>query len=99
MTQPTPESRAARIEHTLREVFRPAHLELHDDSWQHRGHAGAQGGSHFRVVIASAAFEGKSLVEQHKAVQDALRELIRSGEVHALQMKTMPASRLPGPGP
>ncbi len=97
MSQPTPETRAARVERTLREVFQPALLELHDDSWQHRGHAGAQGGSHFRVVIASAAFEGKSLVEQHKLVQDSLRDLIRSGEVHALQMKTLPASRLPGP--
>lgn len=92
MSDPT-ETRAARIERTLRDVFQPVHLELHDDSWQHRGHAGAQGGSHFRVVIASAAFEGKSLVEQHKAVQDALRDMIRSGEVHALQMKTQPASR------
>lgn len=99
MSAPPADDRPARVQALLVERFAPAHLEVHDDSWQHRGHAGARGGgSHLRVVIAAAAFEGKTLVEQHRLVQDALKDLVRSGEVHALQLRTLPPSRL-GPGP
>ena len=42
---------------------------------------------HFRAVIVSAAFEGKSRIEQHQAVYAALGELMK-GPVHALTMVT-----------
>ena len=41
----------------------------------------------FRAVIVSAAFEGKSRIEQHQAVYAALGELMK-GPVHALTMVT-----------
>lgn len=42
---------------------------------------------HFGVEVASASFEGKSLIEQHKLVHQACGDhLTRS--IHALQIKT-----------
>jgi BolA protein len=84
--------RQALIEARLREALAPVHLVVEDESHLHRGHAGAREGGHFRATIASAAFEGKTLVEQHRLVHDALRGLFGT-EIHALALKTVPASR------
>ncbi len=82
-----------RIERILRERFRPLHLELRDDSPGHAGHAGAaSGGGHYEVVIVAAAFEGRTALEQHRLVNEALRDLI-GREIHALGLKTVPPSR------
>ena len=51
----------------------------------HIGHAG-EGTGHFRVRIASAAFEGKARVQQHRMVYDALAELMGKG-IHALAIE------------
>jgi stress-induced morphogen len=42
---------------------------------------------HFDVTVVSAAFEGKSLIQQHQLVYDALGDAM-SGPVHALQLRT-----------
>ncbi|MEQ1879801.1 MAG: BolA family protein [Burkholderiales bacterium] len=44
-------------------------------------------GQHFEAVIVSAEFRGKSRVQQHQAVYQALGDRMRQ-EVHALSMKT-----------
>ena len=36
----------------------------------------------------SAAFEGKGMVDQHAAVYAPLRDLLDSGELHALALRT-----------
>ena len=78
----------ARIEAILRGRFRPARLEIRDDSAAHAGHAGAaSGGGHYDVLIVSAEFEGISLLDRHRLVNDALRDLI-GREIHALALKT-----------
>ncbi len=88
-----------RIEAILRERFRPVHLELRDQSPRHAGHAGAaSGGGHYEVTIVSAAFEGLSLLEQHRLVNEALRDLIGE-EVHALAIRTVAPSRWSAPEP
>ena len=43
--------------------------------------------AHFAAVIVSPSFEGKSLVEQHQMVYDALGDAI-TDDIHALEMKT-----------
>ena len=84
-----------RLELILRERFRPAHLEIRDDSARHAGHAGAaSGGGHFEVVIVSAAFEGRTLIDRHRMVNEALRDLI-GGAIHALTLKTVAPSEWP----
>ena len=46
------------------------------------------GGDHWQVIIVSAAFEGKGLVEQHRMVNEALKEAIGDQRIHALALKT-----------
>jgi len=78
-----------RIEAILLRRFAPLRLEILDDSARHSGHAGAaSGGGHFQVAIVSAAFEGQPLLERHRMVNDALREMI-GREIHALGLRTL----------
>jgi acid stress-induced BolA-like protein IbaG/YrbA len=44
-------------------------------------------GAHFEAVIVSAAFRGKTRVQQHQLVYRALGERMRE-EIHALSMQT-----------
>jgi len=77
----------------LQERLQPLALEVIDESWQHAGHAGANGagqGTHFRVRITSALFQGKSPVMRHRLVYDALHEFLARG-LHALAIE----ARLP----
>lgn len=85
---------AAQLEHRLQERLAPTRLEVLDESYQHNGHAGANGsgfGTHFRVRIASHLFTGKSLVARHRLVYDALQDFIDQG-LHALAIETENAS-------
>ena len=45
-------------------------------------------GHHFEAVIVSAAFRGKSKVQQHQMVYRALGDRMRA-EIHALSMRTL----------
>lgn len=77
-----------KIEEALREKLQPISLQIKDDSAKHAGHVGARSGKgHFQVEISSSLFKGKSLIEQHRMVNEALRELLET-EIHALQLKT-----------
>ena len=54
-------------------------------------------GHHFEAVIVSASFRGKSRVQRHQLVYQALGERMRE-EVHALSMTTLtPEERAAGP--
>lgn len=46
------------------------------------------GGDHWQLFIVSPAFEGKGLIEQHRMVNDALKEEIADQRIHALALKT-----------
>ena len=46
------------------------------------------GGDHFQVTVASARFEGLSLVDQHRLVYDALSAPLADGSIHELRIKT-----------
>lgn len=45
-------------------------------------------GDHFEARVVSAAFEGKPMLEQHKLVYAPLQDLLKTGELHALALKT-----------
>lgn len=72
----------------LTQRFVPAHLEVIDESERHRGHSGARpdGESHFQVKIVAEAFRGKSLVERHRMVNEALAAELKE-RVHALAIE------------
>ena len=81
---------ANQLEQRLRERLAPTHLEVLDESYQHNGHAGANGtgfGTHFRVRVASHLFTGLSRVARHRLVYDALQDFIAQG-LHALAIET-----------
>ena len=76
------------IARTLEERLQPTRLAVLDESAQHSGHGGwREGGeTHFRVDIVSEAFSGKTRVERHRLVNDALKGAFQRG-LHALAIK------------
>jgi len=46
------------------------------------------GGDHFQVTVVSAAFDGLSLIDQHRRVNDALAAPFADGSIHELRIKT-----------
>jgi acid stress-induced BolA-like protein IbaG/YrbA len=45
-------------------------------------------GDHFEAVVVAPAFEGLSMVEQHQRVYAPLRDVLDSGALHALALRT-----------
>ena len=69
-----------RLESLLRDAFPDAaELSVEDRTG---------GGDHFQVTVASPSFEGLSLLDQHKLVNEALAEPLRDGTIHELRIKT-----------
>ena len=82
---------ADRMADALRTALTPTELEVIDESYQHAGHAGANGtgfGTHFRVRIASPRFDGHSRVLRHRMVYQVVQEFIDRDGVHALAIET-----------
>ena len=46
------------------------------------------GGDHWQVIVVSPAFEGKGLIDQHRMVNEALKEPMADQRIHALALKT-----------
>jgi acid stress-induced BolA-like protein IbaG/YrbA len=65
----------AQIKNWIQQGLACEHVEVQGD------------GQHFEAVIVSAAFAGKSRVQQHQLVYKALGERMRA-EIHALSMQT-----------
>jgi BolA protein len=84
---------AAEIDKRLRQALAPTHLEVINDSENHRGHAGHDGSgeSHFTVIVESPGFAGQSRVARQRAVNAALGDLLVE-RIHALAIK----ARAPG---
>ena len=78
-----------KIEQVLRQTLAATVVEVEDESALHVGHAGAaSGGGHYRVKVVSPLFEGKSQVQRHRMVYDALAaEMQRT--IHALALTTL----------
>jgi BolA family transcriptional regulator, general stress-responsive regulator len=77
-----------RMRDKLMVGLRPSRLDLVNESHLHAGHRNSPGTdeSHFRVLIVSDAFTGKSRVERHRVVNDLLSDELKGG-VHALAIK------------
>jgi BolA family transcriptional regulator, general stress-responsive regulator len=75
----------AQLRSALERALTPHSLEIVDDSARHAGHAGAQGGGHYRVTLVADAFRGRSQLERHRLVYAAVAPLM-SASVHALNI-------------
>ncbi len=80
------------VESLMRErlmvALEPVRLDVVNESHLHAGHASSPGTgeSHFRLLIVSPLFEGRSRVERHRMVNEAVGDLLKS-RVHALALK------------
>ncbi|MGH8475205.1 MAG: BolA family protein [Methylococcales bacterium] len=81
-------TRVEKITTRINLALAPVRLEIFDDSASHAGHAGVRepGGGHFFATIVSPLFEGKSLIQRHQLVYQALGDLMQS-DIHALSIK------------
>lgn len=69
---------AADIERLIKEALPDAEVTIRDL---------AGDGDHYAAEVVSAAFKGKTRVQQHKMVYDALKGRM-GGELHALSLQT-----------
>ena len=69
---------AADIERLIKEALPDAEVTIRDL---------AGDGDHYAAEVISAAFKGKTRVQQHKMVYDALQGRM-GGELHALSLQT-----------
>jgi BolA family transcriptional regulator, general stress-responsive regulator len=80
------------IASTLRERLAdlaPVAFELHDDSADHVGHAGAASGAgHFSLLIVSKAFRGQPRLERHQTVFARVGDLLPH-PIHALSIRAL----------
>jgi BolA family transcriptional regulator, general stress-responsive regulator len=88
VTHTAPSSdRVERIRTVVQDALRPIRLEIRDDSASHVGHAGGGGKGHFKVLIVSELFSGKSRLQRHRMVHAALASLLET-DIHALVLNT-----------
>lgn len=79
---------SAHVQALLRDKLSAVEVQVIDESHLHAGHAGARGGGkHLRVTVVSAAFEGRSLIQRHRMVNEALGDLMKQ-QIHALALTT-----------
>jgi BolA protein len=78
-----------RIKEKLMVALTPTRLDVINESHMHAGHRSSPGTgeSHFRVLVVSDVFAGKSRVERHRMVNEALKGDV-GGAIHALALAT-----------
>ncbi len=74
------------IETKLQNQLHPSHLQVINESALHSVPEGAE--MHFKVIVVSQQFDGKSLVNRHRMINDLLKEELK-GAIHALTMTTL----------
>lgn len=99
MDDPVTGGGAATLERDVRrqleEAFQPEALEIADESHRHVGHGAT--GAHLRVTLVSERFAGRSMVERHRLVYEALQGLL-PGPIHALRLQTLSPSEAAAAG-
>ena len=74
------------IQQKLSQALPGAKIEIIDHTANHIEHNPV--GVHLEVQITYTGFAGKSLMEQHRLINDLLAEELKSGQIHALRIKT-----------
>ncbi|VDD91767.1 unnamed protein product [Enterobius vermicularis] len=75
--------------------LQPSHLKIQCESPLHNYEKGVE--RHFRIQIVSKKFEGLSLIQMHRLVNQCLGEEL-SGGVHAVRIEAYPPSKYKGEG-
>ena len=77
---------SASLKAKLEKAFKPARLEIINESHLHAGHSehfDGSGETHLRVRIVADAFSGMSRVDRHRAINALAAEELAAG-LHAL---------------
>ena len=78
------EQRLAEIRCRLQTALSPESLQVEDEGHLHIGHEGAKDGrGHFRVLVVSDQFQGKTLIARHRLIYQAMGDLMQT-DIHAL---------------
>ncbi|MCK8515949.1 BolA family transcriptional regulator [Methylonatrum kenyense] len=76
-----------RIEQRIRAALPVSHIDIEDESHLHAGHAGARDGrGHFNLLVVSEAFAGKSPLQRHRLVNEAVGDMFET-DIHALSIR------------
>lgn len=78
-------SMQADIEASLSTELKPSVMQVINESNNHNVPAGSE--SHFKLVLVSDRFNGKSLLVRHRLINSILGNLLQNG-IHALAMHT-----------
>jgi len=71
----------------LTSAFHPIHLDVVNESYMHAVPRNSE--THFKVTIVSSAFDGRTVLQRHRAVNAVVAdELARPGGIHALSIVT-----------
>jgi len=74
-----------RMIELLTSTLAPTYVALENESSKHGGSPTTE--SHFKLLIVSPQFDGKSLLERHRMVNDAVKDGATNIPVHALSIK------------
>ena len=76
------------IREKLMVALQPIRLDVINESELHAGHRSSPGTgeSHFRVLVISELLRGKTRIERHRMINEALAAELKGG-VHALAIK------------
>jgi BolA protein len=81
----------ATIKSTLQEKIGATIIEITDRSEQHKHHQermkASAGSGHYDAVIVAESFAGKTMMQQHRMVYEALADQMQT-TIHALALKT-----------
>lgn len=81
------DARLEQLRSRLQAALAPVELEIIDETAKHAGHAGAaSGGGHYILHIVADAFAGKSLIQRHRLVFDAVGDMMHA-DIHALSIQ------------
>ena len=65
--------------------LQPTEMDIIDEGHLHIGHEGTKKGGHFKVIIISSIFKGKTLIDRHRLIYEVLDDLMKT-EIHALSI-------------
>lgn len=80
MCQAINQELVTKMEERLQKSFPSAEFEVSDGD-----------GMHLQVKITASVFKNKPVIDQHKMVYSAFKDLIDSGELHSINIKTAAA--------
>jgi stress-induced morphogen len=81
--------REALLRQQIETAFNPDYYELENESHSHSVPVNSE--THFRLLVVSSAFEGKSRIDRSRMINEVVKDEMTRG-LHALSQRTMTPS-------